>query len=184
MTNWDERYRHGEGRDHPPHPLVLRAAECVPAGKALDVACGTGRHAMALVERGWQVTAVDASSVALELLQAQAAAQALPITTIRADLAAHEFAIAPSAFDLIVVTNYLQRDLFAALRQGVRVGGVIVAVIALIDNDPQVKPMNPVFLLQPGELRGYFSGWELLHDCERKEEQRRAMAELIARRLG
>jgi len=47
--------------------------------------------------------------------------------------------------------------------------------------------MNPAFLLQPGELRAEFTGWELIHDFEGKpaaDQRRRAAAEIVARRIG
>ena len=58
--------------------------------------------------------------------------------------------------------------------------------IAMVDDDPNIKPMNPAYLLQPGELRANFEGWELLHDFEGKpvgDPKRRATAEIVARRL-
>jgi hypothetical protein len=137
-----------------------------------------------LAERGWRVTAVDAAPAALELLQTAARARGLSTLDVRrADLAQGEFVITPDQYDLIVVTCYLQRELFPAIRAGVRVGGLFAGVIALTDEDPLIKPMNPAFLLAAGELRSFFADWELPHDVERKEPGRRALAELIARRL-
>ena len=181
-TKWDERYRRGGHANDAPHPLVVHAVSLFAPGRALDVACGTGRHALFLAERGWQVTAVDASVVAIELLQAGAAVRNVTIDARIADLERGEFVIEAESYDLIVMTCYLQRGLFPNIRAGVRRGGAVVAVVALVDDDPLVKPMNPAFLLQPGELRDEFAGWELLHDAETKQTGRRAMAELIARR--
>ena len=178
---WNQRYRNRTVADQPPHPLVLRAADLLPPGRALDVACGLGRHALALAARGWHVTAVDVSSVALSRLT-----ESELIETVHADLSSNELALSPASYDLIVMTNYLQRDLFDALKQAVRVNGLFVAVIALLDDDPQVKAMNPAFLLQPGELARTFADWELLHSTEGKPDNaphRRAVAEMIARRL-
>ena len=166
MANWDERYQSGEHGNDEPHPLVVRAASLFTPGRALDVVCGAGRHALLLVERGWQVTAVDASSVAIEMLQTRAAERGLEIDARVADLECGEFIIEPNAYELIVMTCYLQRDLFPAIRAGVKPGGAVVAVIALADDDPQVKPMNPAFLLRAGELREFFDGWDLLLDYE------------------
>ena len=178
---WNERYRNRAVSDQLPHPLVLRAADLLPTGRALDLACGLGRHALALAARGWHVTAVDVSSVALSRLTDNDLIEA-----VHTNLAAHELALSPASYDLIVMTNYLQRDLFAALKPAVRVNGLFVAVIAMIDDGPQIKPMNPAFLLAPSELASYFADWELVHSREGKladKPQRRAMAEIIARRL-
>ena len=49
---------------------VKRAASLLPPGKALDLACGTGRHAIWLHEQGWQVTAVDRDGEAIARLRA------------------------------------------------------------------------------------------------------------------
>src|ERR1051325_6035100 len=110
--DWDERYRSGDYPNDEPHPLLTRFAAQLQPGRALDVACGTGRHALWLAAHGWQVTAVDSSSVALEILQQRAAQAHLGIDTRLADLERHEFEIEPRGYDLIVVCNYLQRDLF------------------------------------------------------------------------
>jgi SAM-dependent methyltransferase len=63
---WDERYggsdRVWSGR--PNQRLVEQVADLTP-GTALDVACGEGGDALWLAERGWRVTAVDVSEVAL-----------------------------------------------------------------------------------------------------------------------
>jgi SAM-dependent methyltransferase len=182
MSNWDERYRGGEHTGEAPHPLVAEYAAKLPPGRALDVACGLGRHALHLAEHGWQVTAVDSSHVAIEMLRERARERGLNVDARLADLERDEFLIEPDSYDLIVVTCYLQRDLFPSIKAGLRIGGVALIVIALVDDDPAVKPMNPAFLLQPGELRKAFADWTTLRDVERKAAGRRAMAELVAQR--
>ena len=39
----------------------------LPRGCALDIACGKGRNALFLAQRGFEVTAIDVSPVALEI---------------------------------------------------------------------------------------------------------------------
>jgi SAM-dependent methyltransferase len=186
MTDWDERYRRGEHTDDEPHQLVVEFASKLEPGRALDLACGAGRHAIWLAGRGWRVTAVDNSRFAIEILQRRADERGLSIDSRVADLERHEFIIEPEAYDLILNCHYLQRDLFPAIKAGPRVGGTVITVIAMVDDDPQIKPMNSAFLLNPGELRAEFVGWELIREFEGKpagDEHRRAMAEIIARRL-
>ena len=185
MTYWDKRYQQGEHVQDEPHALVIdHAAKMIP-GRALDVASGTGRHAIWLAERGWQVTAVDNSRAAMEILEQRARAKAVTIQSCLADLERHEFVIEADSYDLIVVCNYLQRDLFPSIRAGTRPGGVVIAVISMVDDDPNIRPMNPAYLLRPGELRAEFDGWEWIHNFEGKPpgaETRRATAEIVARR--
>jgi SAM-dependent methyltransferase len=63
-AHWDERYaRHGWLSE--PSSTVVGAVGDLPPGHAVDLAAGPGRHARWLVERGWQVTAVDFSAVGI-----------------------------------------------------------------------------------------------------------------------
>jgi SAM-dependent methyltransferase len=184
MTHWDERYARGEHLDDEPHPLVVRFASQLPSGRALDVACGTGRHALWLAERGWRVTAVDSSAVALEVLRRRAVQKRVPVDCRLADLERHEFVIEAGGYDLVVVCNYLQRDLFPSIKAGTSENGLVIAVIPMIDDDPNIKPMNPAYLLNPGELQDLFRDWDLVWHFEGKAkgERRRAAAELVGKR--
>lgn len=71
---WDERYASRERiwSGKPNHQLVAQAASLAPA-RALEVGSGEGADALWLAHRGWQVTAVDVSAVALERAAAHAA---------------------------------------------------------------------------------------------------------------
>jgi SAM-dependent methyltransferase len=81
--------------------------------RALDLACGKGRHAQWLANHGWKVTAVD---VEIEPMPG--------IEFIRADLEKHEYRIPAGGFDLIICWLYWQRDLLDEIARGVRPGGV------------------------------------------------------------
>lgn len=185
MADWNERYRRGEHAGTEPSQLLVRAAKSLAPGRALDIACGAGRHAIFLAERGWRVTAVDASVVGIEITKERARERGVVIDARVADLAQGEFLIGPGAYDLVIVFYYLQRDLFPQIRAGVRPGGAVVAAIHTVDDSPGVKPMNAAFLLEPGELRAEFQGWEIEHYDEGKphdDEHQRRTAEIIARR--
>jgi SAM-dependent methyltransferase len=176
QTHLGRPVRNGEHRNLAPAPLVVKAIEKLPPGRALDLACGAGRHAFVLAEQGWRVTAVDASRVAIDLVRDRARERRLEMDARLADLEKYEFDIQPDAFDLICDCCYLQRDLFLAIRAGVRPGGIVIAIIHLVDPSPGVKHMNPEFLLCPGELRRFFAGWDILHDFEGKLAEPRTSA--------
>jgi SAM-dependent methyltransferase len=164
----------------------VRAVRGLAPGRALDIACGTGRHAVFLAALGWQVTAVDSSRVGIEITEKRARERGHAVDARVADLERGEFSIEPEAYDLIAVFYYLQRDLWPQIRAGVRRGGRVVAAIHLIDESPEVRPMNPAFLLQPEELRTEFHGWEIMHYHETQlqdddpGEHHRRTAEIIA----
>lgn len=186
VADWNERYSRGEHIIKEPMPLLVRAVGQWPLGRALDLACGAGRHAIFLAERGWQVTAVDASEVGIKLAKEAAQTRGVQVDWRVADLESGHFEIEAEAYDLIIVFYYLQRNLFSQIRAGVGAGGHVVAAIHMVDEAPDVKPMNPEFLLEPGELRAEFRGWEILHDYEGTPTEgghRRRSAEIVARKL-
>lgn len=65
--DWDERYATADMVwGAPPNPVVVEFAAALPRGRALDLACGEGRHSLWLATRGWEVDGVDFSGVAIE----------------------------------------------------------------------------------------------------------------------
>ncbi|MCA1592113.1 MAG: methyltransferase domain-containing protein [Acidobacteria bacterium] len=172
MSDWDERYRRGEHAGVEPSRLLVRAVEMLAresvdeklaARRALDLACGAGRHAIYLAAQGFNVTAVDASRVGVEMVERRARERGLRLDARVADLERGEFEFEPCVYDIVCDFYYLQRDLFHDVRASVRRGGLFVAAIHMVDAHPEVKPMNPEFLLEPGELRALFDDWEILH---------------------
>src|SRR5262245_20313562 len=158
INKWNERYRGGEHTTREPSPLLIKAVKDSKPGRALDIACGVGRHAIYLAQHGWQVTAVDSSRVGIEILQQRTrersaripagGAQASCLQEIDArvaDLESGEFQIESATYDLICDFYYLQRDLFSSIRAGVKPGGAFVAAIHLNDGNIEAKPHNPAF---------------------------------------
>jgi SAM-dependent methyltransferase len=136
-----------------PSPWVVRFAHLVPAGASvLDVACGAGRHSAFFAARGCSVDAVDRD-----------AALGGPLAALRnvrflaADIEAGPWPYAGRRFDAVVVTNYLHRPLFPALRAAVADGGVVLYETFAHGNEAFGKPSNPAFLLQAGELLQEFT---------------------------
>ncbi|MDQ3818198.1 MAG: methyltransferase domain-containing protein [Acidobacteriota bacterium] len=185
MADWNERYSRGEQIMKEPMPLLVRVTGELEPGRALDLACGTGRHAIFLAERGWQVVAVDASQVGIEIAKTFSHVRGARVDWRVADLERGEFEIEDGAYDLVCVFYYLQRDLFKKIRAGVKPGGLAIAAIHMVDDSLEIKPMNPAFLLQPGELRAEFRDWEILHDYEgspSEDGHQRRTAEIVARK--
>lgn len=184
IRGWDERYRsrkHAEDFAVEATPLLVETAREQKPGKALDLACGTGRNAVWLAQHGWRVTAIDGAPAAIEILRVKAAELGIIIDSRAADLQKNEFPIEGSSWDLVAICYYLQRNLFEAAKQGVKPGGVLVAIVHITENDEQPTESR----LSPGELRNYFRGWEILHEYEGKPNDalhRRAVAEIVAKR--
>ena len=182
---WDERYASGKYSSAEPHKLLKEMLRKLEPGNALDLACGTGRNSLFLAENGWKVTAVDNSAVGVEIARKRAEEKELNIEFINADLEKSEFAIEPNAYDLICDFYYLQRDLFAKMKDGVRPGGIIISTIHIHGDGEEPGRFD----LREGELREFFSDMEILHyhetaaaDTDAGDHHRRT-AELIAKRV-
>jgi SAM-dependent methyltransferase len=206
---WNSRY--GDPDFHPaarPNPFLLETLPFLSRGSALDLACGAGQNAVALVERGRPTAAIDVSLIALDRAEAlarsrgvrvrRAAASSIPekfparsaeLLLIHADL--ENFLLPISAFEVILCFRYLQRSLFAAMESALRPGGILVFETFTRDQLSFDRgPRNPDHLLQPGELRSAFPGLDLLFyrewksscDAPRGHSPGEAMASLLARK--
>jgi len=182
IQKWNDRYRAGEQVFRDPAPLVEKFAGNLAPGVALDLACGPGRNALFLAARGWEVTAVDGSPIAIDLLRERARSENLSSEARIADLERAEFEIAPASYDLICSCYYFQRDLIPALKNGVKPGGLAIVIVHLMDSG-EIQP-NP-YRARAGELREYFSDWTVLHDYEGQPHESchaHQVAELVARK--
>jgi SAM-dependent methyltransferase len=105
-ATWDRRYgEHELVWTAQPNRFLVAETEDLPPGRALDLACGEGRNAVWLAERGWEVTGVDFSAVGIGTAQRLAARRGVYAQWIVADLL--EYVSEPRAFDLVIVL-YLQ----------------------------------------------------------------------------
>jgi tellurite methyltransferase len=188
-ARWNRRYAEGTEMLRQPEPLLVSAYDQFLAhrkpGLALDVAGGTGRHALWLMRRGWRVKLIDVSEVAIAQAQhnARAQPQAAVIGSLKAltaevvDLnAAKDLGI--EQYDLIVVFYFLQRELFPALIAGLKSGGILIYQTFLAQAGGTNGPRNPGYLLQPGELPEAFRALRILHYRENTDGN----AELVAQK--
>lgn len=117
--------------------------------KALDLACGAGRHSRYLAAQGFEVHAVD-RQIPTEPLGAGVRFEQLDLEQVDTDK--HVWPLPSDAYDLIVVTNYLYRPAFQHLLDGLKPGGVLVYETFMDGNAQFGSPKNPDFLLRAGEL--------------------------------
>jgi SAM-dependent methyltransferase len=131
-ASWEERYGAApalwSGR---PNPQLVAEATALPPGRALDAGSGEGGDALWLAGRGWRVTAVDFSTVALARAAAQADRRGVEVEWVHADLI--RWTPPAGTFDL-VSAQYLhlpRHDLdpaLARLAAAVAPGGSLLVV--------------------------------------------------------
>ncbi len=185
IPDWEQRYRSREREleDYASAPvkLVAETAKMLTPGRALDLACGTGRNAVWLATQGWSVTAVDGAAAAIEALGRRAQQAGVAVQVKVADLEKQQFRIEPGAWDLICICYYLQPALFEPAKRGLAPGGVIIAIVHI--DLPGERPGQ--HRLRRGELAGYFRDLEILHSYEGRPDDpahQREVAEIVARK--
>jgi len=169
QIRWDRQHAETQtDRDAAPFLRAIFESQRwdVPPGRALDIACGSGRHALFLAERGFQVTAVDISAVALAHGAERARKKSLSISWQQADL--ENCSLEAAAYDLIVNIDYLQRSLLPVIKAALKVGGLVIFETYLIDQQAVGHPRNPNYLLQHNELLESFRDFRVLYYREGK----------------
>ncbi|WP_018526543.1 class I SAM-dependent methyltransferase [Alkalispirochaeta alkalica] len=127
-TVWNERYRAGHGSLAAPPVEPLQAfVEGLEPGYALDLACGAGRNACHLARRGWKVTGVDFSGVALTVARERSHDLTDLVSWEEADLLA--YSPREEFYDLVVVTYlHLPRQelvrVFSTVEKALKAGGL------------------------------------------------------------
>ena len=163
LDEWNERYRTREELDREPAQLLVDAARDLPPGRALDLACGAGRNALWLAQRGWDVVAIDGAEEAVRIvreLEPRIDARVLDLET-NAPLPFDD-----ASFDLVAILYFTWRPLFDEARRLLRDGGVIVSAVRTRGS----------FAMSAAELHAQFGGWEILRANDGE------IAELVARK--
>ncbi len=143
----------GHGTGHlgivEPEPWVVRFAHLVPpGGPVLDVACGNGRHARYMLDRGHPVVLIDRDVGAALDLAADPRAE-----VIEFDLeAGRRWPLPERRFAAVIVVNYLFRPLFPHLIAALEDDGVLIYDTFARGNERYSRPRNPDHLLRAGEL--------------------------------
>lgn len=168
QANWDERHAARDPiESREPDPTLVAEAQDFAPGLALDVACGDGRNAIWLASRGWQVTAVDFSLVALESARRSAAGAGVEVDWRQEDLLA--WAPPEGHFDLVTVLFLHlpageRRGVYARAGAAVRPGGTLLVVghdrTNLIDG--QGGPQDPEVLFTAREIAAELAGFDVL----------------------
>jgi SAM-dependent methyltransferase len=163
---WDDLYSE---RDQlwsgAPNGLLVDEVADLPPGQALDVGCGEGGDARWLARRGWLVTAVDISRVALE--RAAAAGDAGNVNWTHGDLTASPPPAA--AFDLVSAIYFpvphqpdhrALHGLLAAVAPG---GTLLVGAHDLTGHDHRDHRFNPDDYYTPAEIVPFLGDdWTIL----------------------
>jgi len=157
----------------------------------LDLACGSGRNGLYLIESGIPVTFADVNAVAIEQLRQHASVvknkQCTNFWSIDFEQKG-AIPLAGKSFAAIMVFRYLHRPLFEQIKQAILPNGLIIYETFTTVQVQFGRPKNPNFLLKANELLDVFSDWEILHsfegiiESENDSSQKQAIAQIVARK--
>lgn len=134
---------------------LAEAGAVKPGLRALDLACGGGRHALYLASLGYSVHAVDKNTPETEW-PANVQFECM-------DLEQPDWPLTGQKYDLIVVTNYLHRPHFENLLANLKSEHAVLVYETFMEGNAKFgSPRSPDFLLQPGELLSRLSGLTIL----------------------
>jgi len=138
---------------------------------ALDLACGAGRNALYLAEEGYAVDAVDVADIALDALREDALQRGVSesVTPSLQDL--DNFMPKPDFYDVIVMSNFLDRELIKRTIAALKTGGRYIVETYMVDAKNEKKDSKVSNLLNAGELKEIFrDGFKVLHYDEYENE--------------
>ncbi len=171
---WDERYQSSSALwSGDPNPTFVTETADLPPGSALDVGCGEGADAIWLARRGWHVTAVDISTVALDRGAAHAREAGIDlarrISWLHVDLTT--WVPPPSTYDLVsaqflhapkIQRQTLHQRLAASVSQG---GSLLVVGHHASDLQTSVpRPPLPELFFTAGDVAASLDphGWDVV----------------------
>ena len=177
---WNKKYQNNPIPDTP-IKLITQYAKLATGKQALDIACGMGRHSKYLISLGFEVDALDVSSLAIASLQniPQIHAKEVDFDT---------YQLEKKKYDLIVCTFFLKRELFPQIIEALKTGGILIYETFVYHPDNEQVPSERSFLLEEGELENAFK--KTLEVIESREYWHETMkgfkmkkASLVARKL-
>jgi SAM-dependent methyltransferase len=167
-AHWDERYASAEQLwSGEPNSILVEVASARAPGRVLDVGCGEGADAVWLAIRGWDVTALDISGVALERAAKHATEAGVSVHWVHAGLV--EAGLPPASFDLVsarypVLARTPESVAEHTLLDLVAPGGTLVIVhhADFEATDPDHHGVNPADYVGPWHIAPLLDGnWEI-----------------------
>lgn len=125
-NEWDEKYNRPTfvfGKS--PASFLAENYHFIPyEGTVLDMGMGEGRNAVFLAQKGYKVTGVDISSVAVKKAYLLGQEMGVKIKGVVASL--KEYKIQPASFDAIICFYYVDRSLVEKIKTWLKPGGILI----------------------------------------------------------
>jgi len=177
---WDSRFaKEGYFMGKDPIPFLVTHVDLRPKGKALDLATGEGRNSVYLASKGFQVLGLDISPKGLEKAQKLAAEKQVTIETKAVDL--EQYQLERDAYDVILVSYYLQRTLIPQIKAALKSGGVALIETYNLDYLKYNPRFRREWALEQNELLEWFKDFKILR-YQTVDDGKEAFSSIIAQK--
>ena len=178
-TRWDSKYDTNKfifGKR--PIRFLVNNFHLLPKGRTLDIAMGEGRNGVYLATKGFDVIGVDISEKGLQKAHQLANELNTKIETRVVDL--ENYHLKKNAYDLVICTYYLQRDLFPQMMDAVKPGGMVLVETYNMDY-LNYSQFNKNYLLKTNELLEVFKDFKIIR-YQSFDNGKEAYSSIIAQR--
>lgn len=160
QSRWDKHYDiEGFLFGSKPIRFLKDNIHLLPKGRALDLAMGEGRNGVYMATQGFDVLGLDISPVGLNKAHQLAEHHKVKIETRVVDL--ENYQLEKNAYDVIICTYYMQRDLFDQMKESLKPGGMALVETYNIDYLRYAR-FSRKYLLENNELLKIFKDFKII----------------------
>jgi SAM-dependent methyltransferase len=164
-TQWDQRYSRSTfifGKA--PAQFLAENYQYIPyEGSVLDMGMGEGRNAVFLAQKGYKVTGIDLSSVAVKKSYLLAQEFGVKIKGVVASL--KDYKIAPGSYDAIICFYWVDRSMIEKIKSWLKPKGILIYegfTLRERERDTGKRSDSIDNFLREQELLKLFSGMRVL----------------------
>ncbi|HAK38277.1 MAG: class I SAM-dependent methyltransferase [Nitrospinaceae bacterium] len=179
QSRWDKHYDiEGFLFGSKPIRFLKDNIHLLPKGRALDLAMGEGRNGVYMATQGFDVLGLDISPVGLNKAHQLAEHHKVKIETRVVDL--ENYQLEKNAYDVIICTYYMQRDLFDQMKESLKPGGMALVETYNIDY-LRYASFSRKYLLENNELLKIFKDFKIIR-YQAYDDGKEAYSSIIAQK--
>lgn len=168
---WDEKFANRSDNPLSPEKSIVDNIEYFKKETVLDIACGDGRNALFLLEKGFRVTGLDFSIKALERLNMFAKRNSYLVNTMQIDLTMPNSLNDIGIYDNILINHYrLNKQQLKDIESHITDGGILFVCGFGYKHKVDSK-IRKEDLIQPTDFEDIAKFFELIEYTENQDDR-------------